>query len=77
MHPTRKDHGKNTTRLGDRWQFILLVAVTYPMFLALTLLSRLMPGKLRFMPTDVAGHGSVFAEARAAAHTTLPFAFMG
>lgn len=77
MHPTRKDHGKTHTRLADRWQFRLLVGVTYPVFLALTLASRLMPGNLRFLPTDVEGHGSVFAEARAAALTTLPFAFMG
>lgn len=64
-------------RVTERWEFRALVVVTYPLFLTVTLLSRLLPTRLRFMPTSVGGRMSVFAEARAAAHTTLPFAFMG
>jgi hypothetical protein len=64
-------------RITERWEFHALVFVTYPLFLAVTLLSRVMPRRFRFMPTGAGGRMSVFAEARAAAHTTLPFAFMG
>lgn len=64
-------------RLTERWQFRALVVLTYPLFFAVTLLSRLAPRRLRFMPTAVGQRMNVFAEARAAAHTTLPFAFMG
>jgi hypothetical protein len=64
-------------RVTERWQFKALVVLTYPLFLAVTLLSRLAPRRPRFMPTTVGRRMNVFAEARAAAHTTLPFAFMG
>lgn len=64
-------------RITERWEFRALVVVTYPLFLAVACLSRLLPRRLRFTPTGVGGRMSVFTEARQAAHTTLPFAFMG
>jgi hypothetical protein len=68
---------QRNVRVSERWQFKALVVLTYPLFLTVTLLSRLAPRRLSFMPTAVGQRMGVFAEARAAAHTTLPFAFMG
>lgn len=51
----------------------LLLALSFPVFLAAALLSRLAPGARR----PAGKRKSVLAEARQAAHTCIPFAFMG
>lgn len=53
----------------------LIFLVSFPVFLAAALLSRLLPPSVR--PGFAAGGRSVVAEARAAANTCIPFAFMG
>jgi hypothetical protein len=77
MHAAEKRAMRHGHKPSDRWEFHALVALTYPLFLLVALASRLSPRRPRFLPTSVGGRRSVFAEARAAAHTTLPFAFMG
>jgi hypothetical protein len=59
----------------DRIEFRLLMLLTFPFFLCLTCLSRLV--RDRGAPAGGQGSGSVFAEARAAAASAIPFAFMG
>lgn len=62
-------------RKAEALEYRLLMAVSYPIFLAGAVCSRLLPGRRRS-----AGKGarfSVFGEARAAAATYVPFAFMG
>ncbi len=58
---------------GETVEQRLLLALSFPVFLAAALLSRVTPAARR--PTG--GRLSVLAEARQAAHTCIPFAFMG
>ncbi len=57
-----------------RREYTVYFAAIYPLLLVIALLSRLLPRRLR--PFSFQGR-SVFGEARAAAHTVLPFLFMG
>jgi hypothetical protein len=64
------------SRRSDRLVFRLLVALTYPLFLAAAILSRVMPfGRGLMARPD--GRVSVFAQARTASEATIAFAFMG
>ena len=54
----------------------MVYAVTYPIFLVVALVSRLMPARLRPFPFENVGPLAVFRDARAAANSVLPFAFM-
>ena len=58
-------------------QFRIILAATYPFFLAAALVQRLVPGRdapRRGLPPV---RRSVFGEARAMAVSAIPFAFMG
>lgn len=63
------------SRRMDRIEFRLLMLLSYPFFLVTTCLSRMV--RDRGAHAGSQGSGSVFAEARAAAASTIPFAFMG
>jgi hypothetical protein len=66
-----------TARRGEGREYILLLAVTYPFFLAATLIGRLRPAERRpFAGAETARPG-LFREAWQAARSSLPFAFMG
>lgn len=66
------------SRRMDRVEFRLLMLLTFPFFLAVTCLSRLVRDRADPGPGHGPVHGgSVFAEARAAAASAIPFAFMG
>ena len=61
---------------SERQEYRLIYALSFPLFLGVSLLSRLVPAKLRPIPF---AHGSFFAvvaDARATAHSILPYAFM-
>ncbi|MGN7123013.1 hypothetical protein [Methylorubrum thiocyanatum] len=57
-------------------QFRIILAATYPFFLAAAMVQRLRPGQAprRGLP---AVRRSVFGEAKAMAVSAIPFAFMG
>ena len=63
-----------TLRRRKATEFWLYFAVTFPVFLAVALVSRLLPRSWR--PFAGSGRG-VFGDAKAAAYTVLPFVFMG
>lgn len=75
MTDIRSDFPRGRSRRLDRFEFRLLVALTFPLFLAATLASRL----LGYAQRDEASgpHLSVFAQARANVEATIAFAFMG
>lgn len=73
-HSARSQMSSRSRRM-DRIEFRLLMLLTFPFFLCLTCLSRLV--RDRGAPAGGQGSGSVFAEARAAAASAIPFAFMG
>jgi hypothetical protein len=71
MTDIRFDLPRLRPRTAERLSFRLLVALTYPLFLAGAVLSRLAPfGAVE--PTT-----SVFAQARRASEATIAFAFQG
>ncbi len=58
-------------------QFRIILAATYPFFLAAALVQRVLPGRTpprRGLPVM---RRSVFGEAKAMAVSAIPFAFMG
>ncbi|MDP4021296.1 hypothetical protein Q8W71_01565 [Methylobacterium sp. NEAU 140] len=61
----------------DALQFRLILAATYPFFLAAAALGRVRPVRAAGRPGLPAARRSVFGEARAMAVQAIPFAFMG
>ncbi|WAP67436.1 hypothetical protein [Jiella pelagia] len=61
---------------ADKQEYRIVYAVTFPIFLAVALVSRLLPARLRPTPYGNGGVLAVFRDARAAANSVLPFAFM-
>ena len=59
---------------SDRREYLFYYVATYPVFLLIATLSRLLPRAWR---PFASGGRSVFGDARAAAHTVLPCVFMG
>ncbi|MFE1598890.1 hypothetical protein [Methylobacterium sp. ID0610] len=59
---------------SEQVQFRVILAATYPVFLAAAVLQRIHPGR-RAAP--LGPRRSVFGEARAMALSAIPFAFMG
>lgn len=59
---------------GEAIESRLIFALTFPVFLAAVLVARLAPAARR---SGVGSRRSILAEARAAANTCIPFAFMG
>ncbi|MAU98950.1 MAG: hypothetical protein CMP81_24220 [Fulvimarina sp.] len=68
-------HGLSQFR-AEQQEYRIVYAVTYPIFLAVALASRLLPARLRPIPFENGGAFAVFRDARAAANAVLPFAFM-
>ena len=64
-------------RKGEPLEYRFLVAVSYPIFLVGAVLGRLLPTSQRAADVPMDSRLSVFGEARAAAETYVPFAFMG
>lgn len=67
------DLDRPTLRRQKATEFWLYFIATYPFFLVIAVVSRLLPRAHR--PFG-AHRGSVFSEAKAAAYTVLPFVFM-
>ncbi|AWN44201.1 hypothetical protein U8607_23625 [Methylobacterium durans] len=66
-----------TSRLHrEALQFRVILAATYPLFLAAAISQRLLPGRGPDRPA-LGARRSVFGEARAMAVSAIPFAFMG
>jgi len=61
-------------RRDEQGEYRVLLAVSFAVFLIGALLSRLVPGRWR--KAQAHERRSVVAEARAAAQTAVPFAFM-
>ncbi|ACA18081.1 conserved hypothetical protein [Methylobacterium sp. 4-46] len=59
---------------SEQAQFRLILAATYPVFLAAAVVQRVLPGR---GVTPPGLRRSVFGEARAMALSAIPFAFMG
>lgn len=70
MAPTARQH-------QEALQFRLILAATYPFFLAAAALARVWPDRSAARPGLPIQHRSVFGEARAMAVQAIPFAFMG
>ncbi|MCJ2073666.1 hypothetical protein MKK75_33575 [Methylobacterium sp. J-030] len=58
-------------------QFRLILAATYPFFLAAAAVNRVRPAREVARPGVAPTRRSVFGEARAMAVQAIPFAFMG
>jgi hypothetical protein len=77
MTDTKAARGGPATRRGEGREYILLLAVTYPFFLAATLVGRLRPAEHRPFSGAATQRPGIFREAWQAARSSLPFAFMG
>ena len=64
-------------RKGEALEYRLLLAVSYPIFLVGAVLGRILPVRRSGGGRRANARLSVFGEARAAADTYVPFAFMG
>ncbi|MCE4225989.1 hypothetical protein HCU64_19750 [Methylobacterium sp. C25] len=62
---------------AEALQFRLILAATYPFFLAAALIQRLLPSRSSRRPGMPVVRRSVFGEAKAMAVSAIPFAFMG
>ncbi len=72
--PGRNQH---MHRKGEPLEYRFLVAVSFPIFLVGAVFGRLLPTSQRAADAPTDARLSVFGEARAAAETYVPFAFMG
>jgi hypothetical protein len=70
MVPTARQH-------QEEIQFRLILAATYPFFLAAAAVNRFRPAREVARPGMAPARRSVFGEARAMAVQAIPFAFMG
>ena len=61
----------------DAVQFRIILAATYPFFLAAAVVQRVLPGRAPARRGLPAARRSVFGEAKAMAVSAIPFAFMG
>ncbi|TPW29598.1 hypothetical protein [Pararhizobium mangrovi] len=60
----------------ERREYRLLYAISFPLFAATAALSRILPEHLRPMAIENGHFWTVLADARNAAHSVLPYAFM-
>jgi hypothetical protein len=60
----------------EKKEFRRLVGVTFVFFLIIALVSRLLPRAWRPLSSSAGRPESVYAEAKRAAYTVVPFAFM-
>lgn len=61
---------------SERREYRLIYFATFPLFLVVAALSRLLPTGVRSLTTQREGLSSILSEARATAHSVLPHAFM-
>lgn len=61
---------------SERREYRLIYALSFPLFLAVAFLSRLLPVSVRPLPFERGRFFSVMSDARRAAHSVLPYAFM-
>lgn len=66
--------GDKKHRKGDSFEYRLLLAASLPIFLVAAIVGRVLPSGEHAVPGE---RLSVIGEARAAADTYVPFAFMG
>lgn len=64
-------------RREEAWDFRLIFATSFAIFLVAAVVGRLLPWRWSPRPAGRAGSKSVIAEARATTNTFVPFAFMG
>jgi hypothetical protein len=64
-------------RRGETSEFRLIFMVSFAIFLMVAVIERVLPSSWRSHALGHDGGKSIFGEARAAAHTFVPFAFMG
>ena len=67
----------NARQHQEEIQFRLILAATYPFFLAAAALGRVRPARIVSRPGLAPARRSVFGEARAMAVQAIPYAFMG
>ena len=65
------DASRFNTRRGEEREFLVILILAYPFFFVAALIARLLPAR----DGALYQRGSVFAEARAAAYRTIPYAF--
>jgi hypothetical protein len=82
--PARKDAVPMATasiaprsRRGETSEFRLIFILTFVIFLLVAMVERVLPSNWRSQVFGTASGKSVFGEARSAARTFVPFAFMG
>lgn len=68
--------GRHRGRHDGSREFWLYFAISFPIFLIIAVLARLLPRAWRPGLSELRGEGSVFGEAKAAANKVLPFVFM-
>ncbi len=67
---------RSRRREAGSGEFWLYFAISFPIFLTIAVLARLLPRAWRPGLAALRGEGSVFGEAKAAANKVLPFVFM-
>lgn len=69
--------GRYRGRRSRQQEYRLLVTIVFPFFLLFALLGRLLPWRWQTHSIVGGRRRSVYTEAREAAHTVIPIAFMG
>ncbi|WP_116681855.1 hypothetical protein [Fulvimarina endophytica] len=69
-------HASPSLFSSERREYRLMFALSFPLFLAVALLSRVLPASVRPLPFEPGRYLSVLSDARRAAHSVLPHAFM-
>jgi hypothetical protein len=65
------------TRKAQEGEFRLIFLASFVIFLLAGIVARLLPPRWRRRVPGQVGYESIFGEAKAAANTFVPFAFMG
>ena len=73
----RRKASRRAQKLAEERQYRMILVFSLIFFLAFVLLMRLLPRGMRPAELRQGEQRSILAEARAMAHTTIPFAFMG
>lgn len=74
---TRSDIALAKVRREELAEFRIIFLLCFPLCLAAAALGRMLPRRWRDDRHRPAARRSIFAEAKAAAHACVPFAFMG
>lgn len=74
---TRSSSPASRPRRGEVGEFRLIFMISFAIFLMVAVIERVLPSSWRSHALGPDGGKSIFGEARAAAHTFVPFAFMG